>query len=179
MDVNLAKVGQNSSWPTRNINVLLEMWDNYCDILFENGWTLLNCLLLVLIRKSVGDSKHRRKNGCSVSVCWATKNRENSFETVCFGKLRLALFFVCGGAGFECCRRAEGGCQYSLIEANCKQKKAFPQTDRSEGKPFGHINRHRQWKYHTPEYQFRSVIFLFELAILDIPPTDRPAPLSI
>ena len=65
MDVNLAKVGQNSSWPTRDINVLLEMWDNYCDILFENGWTLLNCLLLVLIRKIVGVSKHRRKNGCS------------------------------------------------------------------------------------------------------------------
>ena len=86
---------------------------------------------------------------------------------------------VCGGAGFECCRRAEGGCQYSLIEANCKQKKAFPQTDRSEGKPFDHIKSHRERKNHTPEYQFRSVIFLFELIILDIPPTDRPAPLSI
>ena len=65
MDGNLTKVGQNSSWPTRDINVLLEMWDNYCDILFENGWNLFNCLLLALIGKTVGVSKHRRKNGCS------------------------------------------------------------------------------------------------------------------
>ena len=65
MDVNLAKVGQNLSWPTRDINALLETRDNYCDILLENGWTLLNRLLLTLIRKIVGVSKHRRKNGCS------------------------------------------------------------------------------------------------------------------
>ena len=65
MNVNLAKVGQNLSWPTRDINALLETRDNYCDILLENGWTLLNRLLLTLIRKIVGVSKHRRKNGCS------------------------------------------------------------------------------------------------------------------
>ena len=41
------------------------MWDNYCDILFENGKTLFNRLLLALIGKIVGVSKHRRKNGCS------------------------------------------------------------------------------------------------------------------
>ena len=65
MDRNLAKVGQNLSWPTRDINALLETRDNYCDILFENGWNLFNCLLLALIGKTVGVSKHRRKNGCS------------------------------------------------------------------------------------------------------------------
>ena len=101
------------------------------------------------------------------------------WKPVCFGKMRLALFFLYSGTGFECCRRTEGGCQYSLIEVNCKQKKALPQTDQSAGKPFDHINSHRQRKNYTLEYQFRSVIFLFELAILDIPLTDRPAPLSI
>ena len=95
MDVNLAKVGQNSSWPTRDINVLLEMWDNYCDILFENGWTLLNCLLLVLIRKSVGDSKHRRKNGCSSIGLLSYQEPKELFEKLSVfanGIWRYSLF---------------------------------------------------------------------------------------
>ena len=77
MDRNLTKVGQNLSWPTRDINALLETRDNYCDILLENGWTLLNRLLLTLIRKIVGVSKHRRKNGYSgISLLSGQEPRE-------------------------------------------------------------------------------------------------------